>query len=83
MATIAERLTMELMAPVSDRTGWTGLFSFSVIADTPSMARVVQLTSERPPLLDVFRADLGLKLAKDRTMVNDFAVDSAGPLIEN
>ena len=83
MATVAERLTMELMTPVADRTGWPGLFSFNVIADTPMMARVAQVTSDRPPLVDVFRSDLGLKLAKDRTTVNDFVVDSAGPLIEN
>jgi len=93
MATIAERLTMEMMAPVSDRTGWPGLFNFNVIADTSDMplqerARASSALGARPPseqprLLDVFRSDLGLKLTKDRAKVNDFVVDSAGPLIEN
>jgi hypothetical protein len=25
---------MEMLAPVADRTGWSGLFSFDVVADT-------------------------------------------------
>jgi hypothetical protein len=93
MATVAERLTTEMLAPVADRTGWPGLFSFNVIADTSGMpfqerARAsstlgARLAPEQPPLLDVFRSELGLKLTKDRMTVNDFLVDSAGPLIEN
>ena len=93
MTTIAERLTAEMLAPVADRTGWPGLFSFNVTADTSGMplqerARAsstlgARLAPEQPPLLDVFRSDLGLKLTRDRTTVNDFVVDSAGPLIEN
>jgi uncharacterized protein (TIGR03435 family) len=93
MATIAERLTIEMMAPVADRTGWPGLFSFNVIADTSGMpfqerARAsstlgARLATDQPPLLDVFRSDLGLKLTKERRTVTDFVVDSAGPLIEN
>jgi uncharacterized protein (TIGR03435 family) len=93
MASIAERLTNEMMAPVVDRTGWTGLFSFNVVADTrgtplgqrlwASSSLRTPVTPEGPQLLDVFRSDLGLKLVKDRSTIRDLVVDSVGPLIAN
>ena len=84
---------MFMAAPVSDRTGWPGLFSFDVIADTrdmPFQAVMRRATGlgaplpvDAPYLLDVFRRELGLKLVKDRATVNDFIVERVEPLIEN
>ena len=94
-AALAERLTSLMAAPVSDRTGWTGLFTFDVIADTRDMpieavraqARGIRLGPplpiDAPYLLEVFRRELGLKLVKDRTTINDFIVERIEPLIEN
>jgi uncharacterized protein (TIGR03435 family) len=94
-ARLAERLTSLMAAPVSDRTGWTGLFTFDVIADTRDMpieavraqARGLRLGAplpiDAPYLLEVFRRELGLKLVKDRTTINDFIVERVEPLIEN
>ena len=93
MTTIAERLTLFMATPVSDRTGWPGLFTFDVIADTldmPGLAALGRPTSvgapvpvDAPQLLDVFRGELGLKMVKDRTTIDDFIVERAEPLIEN
>jgi uncharacterized protein (TIGR03435 family) len=89
----AERLAMFMATPVSDQTGWPGLFNFDVIADTRDtpfqavMARATGLGAALPvdasQLLDVFRRELGLKLVKERTTVNDFIVERVEPLIEN
>ena len=38
---------------------------------------------DAPQLLDVFRGELGLKMVKDRTTIDDFIVERAEPLIEN
>ena len=93
MIYIAERLTSLMATPVSDRTGWPGLFTFDVLADTRGMPYEavmraptnlgVALSTDAPQLLDVFRRDLGLKLVKDRATVNDFIVERVEPLIEN
>ena len=95
MAAIAERLTTFMAAPVSDRTGWSGLFTFDIVGDTRGMpyeALVRQQTggllgapvqSDLPQLLDVFRRELGLRLLKERTTINDFVVERVEPLIEN
>ena len=95
MPTLAERLTSLMAAPVSDRTGWTGLFTFDVIADTRDMpieavraqARGLRLGAplpiDAPYLLEVFRRELGLKLVKERTTIDDFIVERVEPLIEN
>ena len=95
MAAIAERLTMFMATPVSDRTGWPGLFTFDIVADTRNMpyqallsqrtagALGAPLASDAPQLLDAFRSELGLRLVKERTTVNDFVVERVEPLIEN
>jgi uncharacterized protein (TIGR03435 family) len=90
---IAERLTTFMATPVSDQTGWTGLFTFDIMADTldlPGNARMrsavglgAPVPVDAPQLLDVFRRELGLKLVKDRATVNDFIVERVEPLIEN
>jgi uncharacterized protein (TIGR03435 family) len=89
---IAERLTSFMATPVSDRTGWPGLFTFDVLADTSGMPFQAVLRPpglgaptpvDAPQLLDVFRRELGLKLVKDRATVNDFIVERVEPLIEN
>lgn len=59
---------------LSDRTGWPGLFTFDVIADTRDMPYQAVLrrptslgsplsASDAPYLLELFRRELGLKLA--------------------
>jgi uncharacterized protein (TIGR03435 family) len=95
VAAIAERLTALMGTPVSDRTGWPGLFMFDVVAVTetmPGMQTLLRMTtgavvrepsSDAPQLLDVFRGELGLKLVKSRATVNDFIVERVEPLIEN
>jgi uncharacterized protein (TIGR03435 family) len=94
-ATLADRLTSLMVAPVSDRTGWPGLFTFDLIADTRDMpieavraqARGLRLGAplpiDAPYLLEVFRRELGLELVKERTTINDFIVERVEPLIEN
>ena len=37
MSGIAQRLTTFMAAPVSDRTGWSGLFTFDIVGDTSEM----------------------------------------------
>jgi len=92
MATIANQLTSYMATPVSDRTGWQGLFTFDVPGDTRDMPFMAKLRSpslgapspiDAPTLLDVFRRELGLKLVKERTTVNDFIIERVEPLIEN
>jgi uncharacterized protein (TIGR03435 family) len=79
---------------VTDRTGWLGLFTFNVLADTrdmPYQAVLMQRTTnlgaalpvDAPHLLEVFRNELGLKLVKNRTTINDFVIERVEPLIEN
>ena len=90
---IAERLTFYMATPVSDRTGWPGLFTFDVLADTagmpfqavlrPAIGLGAPTPVDAPQLLDVFRSEFGLKLVKDRTKVDDFIVERVEPLIEN
>jgi uncharacterized protein (TIGR03435 family) len=82
-----------MAAPVSDRTGWAGLFTFDVMADTSDMPVRAALRPatglgaprpvDAPQLLEVFRRELGLKLVKDRATVNDFIIERLEPLIEN
>ena len=93
MTAIAERLTFFMAAPVSDGTGWPGLFTFDVLADASGMPvdaimRVpmglgAPRTVDAPQLLEVFRSELGLKLVKARATINDFIVERVEPLIEN
>jgi uncharacterized protein (TIGR03435 family) len=90
---IAERLTSMMLAPVSDRTGWAGLFTFDIVADNrempfqvnnpPSASLGARLTPEGPLLLDVFSKELGLKLKEERSTVNDFVVEKAEAPTEN
>jgi uncharacterized protein (TIGR03435 family) len=86
---------MFMAAPVSDRTGWTGLFTFDVVADTtytPYQELLRQRTpgffsepkpSDLPQLLDVLRSELGLRLVKEPSTINDFVIERVEPLIEN
>lgn len=95
MAAIAERLTLFMATPVSDRTGWPGLFTFDVVADTGNMLyrallnqRVsspvgTPLPRDEPQLLDVLRSELGLRLVKERTTINDLVIERVEQLIEN
>jgi len=92
MAAIAERLTTFMAAPVSDRTGWPGLFTFDIVPETREMPGIVAMmsrlgsrpgSSDGPQLLDVFRSELGLSLIKERTTLNDFVIERIEPLIEN
>jgi uncharacterized protein (TIGR03435 family) len=93
MATLAERLTTMMLAPVSDKTSWPGLFNFDVMADTSGMPIESRLPMpaglgarvpvDAPALLDVLRTDLGLRLVKERTTVSDLVVERVEPLIEN
>ena len=93
MTTLAQHLTNVFMgAPVFDRTGWSGLFTFDIMANTDDMPMIVQMRAgaggrpagtDAPPMLDVFRTELGLKLVKERTTINDLVVERVEPLIEN
>jgi uncharacterized protein (TIGR03435 family) len=93
MRAIAERMTGLMATPVTDRTGWAGLYSFDITAGTdampintimrPAMGLGAPLAADAPQLLEVFRSELGLKLVKDRATINDFIVERAEPLIEN
>ena len=92
-ANIADRLTTMMLAPVSDRTGWSGLFIFDVMADTiempfeassrPSTNLGARLAPEAPPLLEVLRRELGLKLTKERATIDDFIVENVEAPTEN
>jgi uncharacterized protein (TIGR03435 family) len=93
MTVLAERLSSMMLAPVADRTGWTGSFNFDVMADTSGMPVESRLPMpaglgarvpvDAPGLLDVLRTELGLRLVKERATVNDLVVDRVEPLIEN
>ena len=92
MSVLAERLTIYMAAPVSDRTGWPGLFTFDVFADTSSLPYMARMRSagfgapvqtDAPQLLDVFRSELGLKLVTHRVSIDDFIIERIEPLIEN
>ena len=93
MAGIAQRLTTFMAAPVSDRTGWPGSFTFDIVGDTSEMplyatlnrpsALGAPLARDQPQLLDAMRRELGLKLEKERVSINDFIVERVEPLIEN
>jgi uncharacterized protein (TIGR03435 family) len=88
---VADRLTPFMLAPVTDRTGWPGLFTFDFVGDELEMPfwlsapnRAVTLPErDQPHLLDAIRSELGLKLVQDRATINDFVVDEVHPLIEN
>jgi uncharacterized protein (TIGR03435 family) len=70
MAQVAERLTTLMLAPVTDRTGWPGLFTFDIVGDlleTPfwleTANRPVTLPErDQPDLLSAIRSELGLRL---------------------
>ena len=93
MSAVARYLTDWFMgAPVSDRTGWPGLFTFDITANTDDMPMIVQMRARTggrpagtnaPPMLEVLRTELGLKLVKERTTITDLVVERVGPLIEN
>lgn len=93
MAAVANRLTLFMATPVSDRTGWTGLFNFEVIADTSDMPYAslppfgrglgARVPVDAPYLLQVFRDELGLDLVKERVTINDFIIERVQPLIGN
>ncbi len=93
MTVLAERLSSMMLAPVADRTGWTGSFNFDVMADTSGMPVESRLPMpaglgarvpvDAPGLLDVLRTEFGLRLVKERATVNDLVVDRVEPLIEN
>jgi uncharacterized protein (TIGR03435 family) len=89
---IAERLTMLMAAPVSDRTAWPGLFTFDIVGDTHEMPYIEVMRQagmgapaarDLPQLLDAMRRELGLKLDKQRVSVDDFIIERIEPLIEN
>ena len=54
---------------------------FMSLLRTPGLG--APLPVDAPQLLEVFRRELGLKLVKERTTINDFIVERAEPLIEN
>jgi uncharacterized protein (TIGR03435 family) len=94
MTAVAERLSLYMATPVSDRTGWAGLFTFDITADVTDLPfqafapRPSGLGAPRPrpegaQLLDVFGRELGLKLVKEPATINDFVIEGIGPLIEN
>ena len=92
MTYVAQHLGFLMRAPVVDRTGWPGLFTFDIRADTNDMPMTLELKARTggstqpmnaPLLLDVFRSDLGLAVVKERTTINDFIVERVEPLIEN
>jgi uncharacterized protein (TIGR03435 family) len=94
LASIADRLTGLMAAPVAEGTGWVGLFTFDLTAATDAMPSVDILrrlsgrggplpSTDEPQLLEVFRTELGLKLVKNRTTVTDFIVERAEALSEN
>lgn len=93
MRAIAERLALLMATPVSDGTGWPGLFTFDVIAGTDALplqdllrraaGRPAPPPTDAPHLLEVFRRELGVKLVKERVTAQDFVVERAEPLIEN
>lgn len=92
MKDIADRLWTLLRAPVYDRTRWPGLFTFDIRADINDMPQTLRARAtlggtpplvDAPPLLEVFRSELGLNLVKERTTINDFVVERVEPLIEN
>jgi uncharacterized protein (TIGR03435 family) len=94
MAQVADRLTGLMGAPVSDDTRWSGLFTFDVLAGTDAMPGTALLrqasgvgaplpTGDSPQLLEILRTELGLKLVKKRTSVNDFIIENVQPLIED
>lgn len=94
MTAIAERLTNLMATPVSEGTGWPGLFTFDIIADTNGMPYMAVMRAptglgaplpgpDAPQLLEVFRRELGLKLVKNRATISDFIVQRVEPLIEN
>jgi uncharacterized protein (TIGR03435 family) len=93
MTTVADQLKAMMVAPVSDRTGWPGLFTFDIDADTGDMPVTALLPRppglgaprpvDAPQLLDAFRQELGLKLVKERVMIDDFIIERLEPLIEN
>jgi uncharacterized protein (TIGR03435 family) len=93
MSGIAQRLTTIMAAPVSDRTGWSGLFTIDIDGDTSEMpfyATISRptglgapLARDLPPLLVAMRRELGVKLEKERVSVNDFIIERLEPLIEN
>lgn len=75
MAAIADRLTTFMAALVSDRTGWPGLFTFDIVADTRELPGMVAMMSrvgsrpgpsDGPQLLDVFRSELGFSSCNRR-----------------
>ncbi len=94
-AQIAATLERLMGSPVSERTGWSGLFSFEMMASTQNMPRNEQLlarSGRKPPepkpndppqLLDVMRSELGLRLMRGRATVSDLIIESFGPLIED
>jgi uncharacterized protein (TIGR03435 family) len=93
MTALAQHMTNAFMgAPVLDRTGWPGLFTFDIMANTDDMPMIVEMRArtggrpagtDAPPMLEVFRTELGLKLVKERTTITDLVVERVGPFIEN
>jgi uncharacterized protein (TIGR03435 family) len=93
MMDIAVRLTTFMATPVSDRTGWPGLFNFDIIAGTEGMpyralfattsSLGAPLQTDAPQLLEVLHRELGVKLVEDRATITDFIVERVEPLIEN
>jgi uncharacterized protein (TIGR03435 family) len=92
MAQLAQHMGFFMRAPVADQTRWTGLFTFDILADASDMPLVLlqrattggtPTPTDAPPMLEVFRRELGLTLVKERTTLNDFVVERVQPLIEN
>jgi uncharacterized protein (TIGR03435 family) len=93
MTAIASHLVNYMDTPVSDATGWPGLFTFDLTADISGMPLMARMRSQAgggappqtdaPQLLEVFNRELGVKLVKDRTTIDDFVIERVEPLIEN
>ena len=92
MGALARHLAFIMRAPVSDHTGWTDWFTFDILADHNDMPIVLfqravtggtRSPIDAPPMLEVFRNELGLKLVTERTTINDLVVERVEPLIED
>ncbi len=93
MTQIAQQLTRLMAAPVSDRTGWPGLFTFDLLATTENLPFMAALRAQRggpvtptvdaPELLEAFRRELGIKVERGRGTIDNVLVEHLEPLIEN
>jgi uncharacterized protein (TIGR03435 family) len=74
LAAVANFLTRQLSAPVSDVTGLTGKYDFS-LAYLPPAGAPTSLPSSLPALAEALNAEVGLKLASRRIPLDMLVVD--------